>query len=247
MGPEGSSNKLHQAASVMTLADLTPSESKLSPGRQSQPSKTQDHKTAETKHQESQKTELVASVMDDNIVDGTVLPPGKLFTQSWRFKNAGNVSWPAGVSIQCVGGDKMSADTISATTTSHEVAPGTEVVFSIELKAPTKEARNISFWRLVASHGARFGEKVWCDISVDADEAVDILKSSSEMIFPKLPKESIVEEFVDSKSSTGTQDIPESNRTMTDNISDFGEHEFSDDEGFEVLDAASEDGSSISK
>ena len=91
----------------------------------------------------------------------------------------------------------------------HELAQGKEADFTVVLRAPTREGNAISYWRLKGPDGAPFGHKLWCDIVVQ--KADDLSKkqilvqnindentsgkaesnqSESQLIFPKLDKES---------------------------------------------------------
>jgi next-to-BRCA1 protein 1 len=42
--------------------------------------------------------------------------------------------------------------------------------FSISLKTPAKTGKSISYWRMTAPNGYRFGHKIWVDIDVIAAE-----------------------------------------------------------------------------
>lgn len=102
------------------------------------------------------------------------------------------------------------------------VEAGEEVAFYVTMKAPKRVGKAISYWRLKAADGTSFGHKLWCDIDVYAPEVKpapvegsqiehveDVAKEvkdeilvevkqepkeeeQSQMIFPKLDKESPV-------------------------------------------------------
>lgn len=46
------------------------------------------------------------------------------------------------------------------------VLPGQEFVFYVNMRAPAREGKHISYWRLKAADGTPFGHKLWCDIEV---------------------------------------------------------------------------------
>ena len=48
------------------------------------------------------------------------------------------------------------------------ILPGQLWRFGVQLKAPTKVGKHISYWRLKAPDGTPFGHKLWCDITVPA-------------------------------------------------------------------------------
>ncbi|KAL7270915.1 hypothetical protein RUND412_006358 [Rhizina undulata] len=170
---------------------------------------------------------LQASYLEDTIPDGSTKIAGEKFIQTWYLSNSGTTNWPAGVRVNFVGGDYMfyrnNEEDIKATVTPFEVRPGEVAGFSVTLEAPMPANRHhISYWRLTAPDGKRFGHKLWCDINVveapeknedievveqpNLEEAEDIKdefedvgevalsnsESASQMIFPKLPVESPV-------------------------------------------------------
>lgn len=129
-------------------------------------------------------TLLTATFVQDSIPDGMVVQPGARFTQIWTMKNNGPYAWPAGCSVRYVGGDNMldvdnlrpsSVTDIAEATESNvvgrEVHAGEEIAFKVTLKAPTREGKAISYWRLKAADGTPFGHRLWCDVEVKkADE-----------------------------------------------------------------------------
>ena len=101
------------------------------------------------------------------------------------------------------------------------VEVGEEVDFAVVMRTPEHEGKGISYWRLKAADGVPFGHKLWCDVTVRAPKPLraspgatvehieDIAErvprkettdakvteeaeSQSQMIFPKLDKESPV-------------------------------------------------------
>ncbi|KAL8739203.1 MAG: hypothetical protein Q9181_000094 [Wetmoreana brouardii] len=167
----------------------------------------------------------------------------------------------------------------------HEVRVGEEVNFTVVMRTPEREGKAISYWRLKTGDGVPFGHKLWCDIIVQTsnmtavkdkvkeedkiaikkEPAVEIKKEEdaassthSQMIFPKLDKESTVLEIHEaaaaapSASSAGSvasavtaneekallEDV-ENLDLEDDNVST--EDGFMTDEEFEMLDASEDD------
>lgn len=98
-------------------------------------------------------------------------------------------------------------------TCTEPVEPGKSHTFTVTLKTPAREGRAISYWRLKTVDGLPFGHKLWCDVNVSGkavkpveapavvpveapveqqEAAVDAAndEASSQMVFPKLEKES---------------------------------------------------------
>nr|OQO25736.1 hypothetical protein B0A51_10200 [Rachicladosporium sp. CCFEE 5018] len=123
---------------------------------------------------------LNAVFVHDSVADGMVVQPGARFTQIWTMKNEGPFAWPAGCSVRYVGGDNMlnvdnthpaSVSDINTATESNvvgrEVMIGEEIAFKVTLKAPMREGKAISYWRVKAADGTPFGHRLWCDVEVE--------------------------------------------------------------------------------
>jgi len=150
--------------------------------------------------------------------------------------------------------------------------PGKTQTFSVILRSPARVGRAISYWRLKTADGMPFGHKLWCDINVINDVAkpveapavvpveapvenealaADAEKSqdSSQMIFPKLEKESPESSITDIKQEVASiapsaafeeQDMLDDLENMT--IEDeSAEEEFLTDEEYDILDAEDEE------
>ncbi|KAG6359433.1 hypothetical protein INS49_012954 [Diaporthe citri] len=219
---------------------------------------------------------LVAVFERDTVVDGTVLPPNHVFEQTWVLRNAGEISWPAGCSVKFVGGDYMGHvdpnhparlhDLVSASESTvcyNSLAPGQEFSFTVLLRTPAREGKVISYWRLTTSDGHKFGHRLWCDVTVQAPKAVEEPKkeepttvvkkevepaseASSQMIFPKLEKESPeASTHEDIKSETAEvidEDVDDFEDCGEDD--DWAEEEddaFLTDEEYDILDASDEE------
>ncbi|KAH0292931.1 hypothetical protein M436DRAFT_38839 [Aureobasidium namibiae CBS 147.97] len=117
-----------------------------------------------------------AVFVGDRVPDGTVIAPNARFVQSWVLRNPGPLSWPAGCSVRFVGGDNMlnidntrvaaGAEASESNVVGREVLPGEQFPFTVMMKAPAREGKCISYWRLKSADGTPFGHKLWCDIEV---------------------------------------------------------------------------------
>lgn len=104
---------------------------------------------------------------------------------------------------------------LSTNTVDREVQKGVTVDFSVTMRTQEREGKSISYWRLKTANGTPFGHRLWCDVNVrqpaKAEDIVERVESpevkaeqdtpvkqeeqqpkSSQMIFPKLDKESPV-------------------------------------------------------
>ena len=94
-------------------------------------------------------------IEDVTIPDGTELPPGTIFTKTWRIKNTGTCTWDDKYQLVYYYGSAMGgADTHQITT--GPVAPGEILDISIELTAPINEGEYFSGWRLKNAKGEYF-------------------------------------------------------------------------------------------
>lgn len=124
---------------------------------------------------------LDAHFVRDTIIDGSKISVGQQFVQVWTLLNPGPNVWPAGCSVQRVGGDNMlnidnsrpfsQADLANASESNVIGAPvqaGEEVSFRVVMKAPQRVGSAISYWRLKTADGIPFGHRLWCDIQTIA-------------------------------------------------------------------------------
>ena len=150
--------------------------------------------------------------------------------------------------------------------------PGKTQTFSVILRSPAREGRAISYWRLKTADGVPFGHKLWCDVNItnniphtveapavvpveapvekeQANAEAEKSQESSQMIFPKLEKESpessvndIKKEVVPVEPSVASedQDLLDDLDSMTldDESTEDG---FLTDEEYDILDAEDEE------
>jgi next-to-BRCA1 protein 1 len=97
------------------------------------------------------------------IPDGTPLSANQSFFKIWKLRNEGACAWPLGTMLGHVGGDKLS---ITDCVPVPETQPGEERDVTVDMIAPTKPGRYVSYWRLIHPDGSRFGQRVWVDVIV---------------------------------------------------------------------------------
>ncbi|RDW87167.1 ZZ type zinc finger domain protein [Aspergillus mulundensis] len=162
-------------------------------------------------------SEYQAFFLEDTISDGTTMKPNQVFQQTWKLYNPGPLAWPAGSNVRFVGGDPMfnvdtnhptSLASVTAAMESNKLSQsleaGQSTDFTVSLKAPNRPGTAISYWRMKLADGTPFGHRLWCDIQVRQDSPVALPNkkapesaaadeseiSESQMVFPKLDKES---------------------------------------------------------
>jgi len=115
----------------------------------------------------SQARHLARFVSDVSVEDGIYLNPGQTFVKIWKMRNEGTAPWAEGTRLLFVGGDKLS--TVDSMVVP-SIEPGAEVDIAVDMTAPSKPGRYVSYWRLVTADGARFGQRVWTDVVVSLEE-----------------------------------------------------------------------------
>lgn len=119
---------------------------------------------------------LRASFISDSVADGTAFPVGRAFTQTWTMENTGETAWPAGITVSFVGGDymflKSDYSSLNATVTQEPIPVKGRCAFSVNLTATWPASKHyISYWRLTAPDGSKFGDNIWCSIEVVSEES----------------------------------------------------------------------------
>lgn len=145
------------------------------------------------------------------------------------------------------------------------VEVGEEVDFAVLMRTPEHEGKGISYWRLKAADGVPFGHKLWCDVTVRAPKTVrcypcamtehieDIHKpvtdeevkdvqvkeeeSHSQMIFPKLDKESPVSstheaEAIAADAPAAPATVTAEEKELLDDVESLGLDDDESDDGF---------------
>ncbi|KAL6235118.1 hypothetical protein BDW75DRAFT_230622 [Aspergillus navahoensis] len=156
----------------------------------------------------------------------------------------------------------------------HPLEAGQSAQFTVSLKAPRRLGSAISYWRMKLADGTPFGHRLWCDIQVreDLTSATDDSKddsnitsngkapgaaavdnsdiSESQMVFPKLDKESpaaSTHEAVDmpanapSVTDASERDVLDDVASLTLDEETSTEAGFLTDEEYDVLDASDQE------
>lgn len=219
-------------------------------------------------------SKLDSHFVKDTIVDGTILAPGIPFTQVWTVRNPGPKVWPAGCYVHFICGDFMfdidsnhpssSSDLAKATQSKvidHVVEVGEVAEFTVQLKTPAHEGRATSYWRPKAADGESFGHRLWCDVTVRIPEPEAKMEyveevaqtehenvkeeaSHSQMIFPKLEKESPVASVheADTAPAVDCTEFSEFDVESLTSDDDESDEAFWTDEEFELLNTSDDDG-----
>jgi len=96
-----------------------------------------------------------AKFIDDvTVPDGTIFPPGKTFTKTWRLKNVGASAWTSSFSVVFHSGEKMGGKEVPL---SKNVAPSESVDVSVNMTAPDKAGTYKGNWWLQSADGRFFG------------------------------------------------------------------------------------------
>lgn len=101
------------------------------------------------------------------IFDGTEVAVGTIFTKIWRLRNVGILPWPCATQLVCVGGDVLGSERPSMLEIpKHGLLCEEEIDASVDLVAPERPGRFVSYWRLMTPSGQKFGQRIWVLIQV---------------------------------------------------------------------------------
>ncbi|KAM7277058.1 hypothetical protein ACFE04_018924 [Oxalis oulophora] len=121
-------------------------------------------------------------VMDVNVLDGTRVAPSSPFTKIWQMRNNGSIPWPQGVHLAWIGGDKFSDSIVAEVQIPVGGVPvDGELDIAVDFIAPAVPGRYISYWRMASPTGAKFGQRVWVLIQVDASMNKSLCDSFCEL------------------------------------------------------------------
>jgi hypothetical protein len=116
-------------------------------------------------------------VRDGTFPDGTQVIAGTRFTKTFVIRNDGSSEWPAGVMLIPNGGDPMftmepiqTIDGSYVAIIDRSVAPNEEVEVSVQLTAPDRTGRHVSYFRLKAPNGGCFGQRLWVDVLIITED-----------------------------------------------------------------------------
>ncbi|KPM35983.1 hypothetical protein AK830_g10603 [Neonectria ditissima] len=145
------------------------------------------------------------------------------------------------------------------------LAPGQEFPFTVLLRTPARAGKIVSYWRLTSPSGEKFGHRLWCDVNVriiksevksepkatsepevktetvekaDAEDS----QASSQMIFPKLEKESPVASIHEAAQADPAPALEQVEvKESGDEDWDLSDDGFMTDEEYDILDASDEE------
>ncbi|KAM3821521.1 next to BRCA1 gene 1 protein isoform 2-T2 [Vipera latastei] len=110
---------------------------------------------------------LSAAFVDENLPDGTRLPPKIIFMKHWRMRNTGNMAWSSDTKLKFMWGNITLVSSGKKDVIVPSLLPGEEGIVSVEFEAPPVEGTYTSHWRL-SHRGEQFGPRIWCSIVVDS-------------------------------------------------------------------------------
>ncbi|MDX1687523.1 MAG: NBR1-Ig-like domain-containing protein [Candidatus Promineifilaceae bacterium] len=94
-------------------------------------------------------------VADVTVQDNEVLPPGFVFTKTWRLANSGTCTWTSDYDLVFAGGDRMGAP--QAQPLPRPVAPNQAINLSVQMVAPQINGTYRGDWQLRNADGELFG------------------------------------------------------------------------------------------
>ena len=92
---------------------------------------------------------------DITIPDQTWMDPGEKFTKTWLVQNSGTCTWSTKFKLSHKDGLDMQG---LSEFVPLEVAPGTQVQISVDMRAPTSHGDYYGRWQLVDEAGVPFGD-----------------------------------------------------------------------------------------
>uniref|UniRef100_A0A1J3K492 Protein NBR1-like protein n=1 Tax=Noccaea caerulescens TaxID=107243 RepID=A0A1J3K492_NOCCA len=135
-------------------------------------------------------------VLDVNVLDGAVVAPSAPFTKIWKMRNSGSLVWPQGTQIVWIGGDRFSNSFSADLQIPADGVPvNSELDVKVDFIAPQSPGRYISYWRMASSNGAKFGQRVWVLIHVDASLKNSVVNEFHGLNLNASPDENFAREF----------------------------------------------------
>ena len=119
---------------------------------------------------EDECTDGAEFVADVTVQDNEVLPPGFVFTKTWRLTNSGTCTWTSDYDLVFVEGDRMGAP--QSQPMPRPVAPNQAINLSVQMVAPQINGTYRGDWQLRNDEGELFGipgeVTFWVQIVVSA-------------------------------------------------------------------------------
>ncbi|MBM3136716.1 MAG: hypothetical protein FJZ98_00845 [Chloroflexi bacterium] len=107
-----------------------------------------------------------AEFVSETIPDDTSFNPNQSFTKTWRLRNVGTCTWNTNYKLVFFEGNQMNGPATKNLTQS--VAPGEQVDFSVDLKAPASGGTYKGTWRVRDDNDQVFVFNIWVQIKVTA-------------------------------------------------------------------------------
>lgn len=114
-----------------------------------------------------------ASLVSENIVDGTIFKPGEQFTKTWEITNTSTCVWDTTYKIVFWDGDILGGGYVY--NLPQVTGPGQTIPVSLVLTAPTADGTYRSEWKLQTPDQISFGVGIY-----DASFYTEIVVSSAE-------------------------------------------------------------------
>lgn len=119
---------------------------------------------------EDECTDAAEFVADVTVQDNEVLPPGFVFTKTWRLANNGTCTWTSDYDLVFAGGDRMGGP--QAQPLPRPVPPNQAINLSVQMVAPQINGTYRGDWQLRNADGELFGipneVTFWVQIVVSA-------------------------------------------------------------------------------
>jgi len=109
-------------------------------------------------------------VADITVPDGTQFTAGSTFTKTWQIQNIGTTTWSTQYKLVFVDGLTGANNTLSIDLPK-EVKPGELIELSVNFIAPANYGSYNSWWRMLNSNGAIFGDPFSVIFSVGSSAA----------------------------------------------------------------------------
>uniref|UniRef100_A0A8C6XIR3 NBR1 autophagy cargo receptor n=1 Tax=Naja naja TaxID=35670 RepID=A0A8C6XIR3_NAJNA len=124
---------------------------------------------------------LGAAFVDENVPDGSHLPPNIIFMKYWCMRNTGNITWSSDTKLKLMWGNITLMSSGKKDVIVPPLLPGEEGIVSVEFEAPGTEGTYTSHWRL--SHKEeQFGPRIWCSIVVDSSSTISNLPDQGRLM-----------------------------------------------------------------
>ncbi|ETE71444.1 Next to BRCA1 1-like protein, partial [Ophiophagus hannah] len=154
---------------------------------------------------------------NENLPDGTRLPPNIIFTKHWRMRNTGNITWSSDTKLKFMWGNITLMSSGKKDVIVPSLLPGEEGVVSVEFEAPGMEGTYTSHWRL--SHKEeQFGPRIWCSIVVDSSSSTISNPPDHGRLIPSFCQNSMSLYKEEEKASEFKGEVSLANRVASSNM-----------------------------